>query len=31
VHVGGHRTQVLRQPPRLDQDREAILAELAQP
>ncbi|AGU51315.1 CoA-transferase, family 3 [Variovorax paradoxus B4] len=28
VHVGGHRTQVLRQPPRLDQDREAILAGL---
>jgi CoA:oxalate CoA-transferase len=30
VHVGEHRTQVLRQPPRLDQDRNAILAELAQ-
>jgi CoA:oxalate CoA-transferase len=30
VHVGGHRTQVLRQPPRLDQDRDAILASLAQ-
>jgi len=29
VHVGGHRTQVMRQPPRLDQDREAILAGLA--
>ena len=29
VHVGGLRTQVRRQPPRLDQDREAILASLA--
>ena len=29
VHVGAHRTQVARQPPRLDQDREAILAGLA--
>jgi len=28
VHVGEHRTQLLRQPPRLDQDREAILAGL---
>ncbi|MGF6348746.1 CaiB/BaiF CoA transferase family protein [Variovorax sp. W2I14] len=30
VHVGEHRTQLLRQPPRLDQDREAILAGLEQ-
>lgn len=29
VHVGEHRTRVLRQPPRLDQDRAAILAALA--
>ena len=28
VHVGGHRTRISREPPRLDQDREAIVREL---
>jgi len=28
IHVGGHRTVLQRQPPRLDQDRERILASL---